>query len=82
MCQGHGRRERWKVWVSKEPAAYTDFPGLTSVIRVHQVVPENLTDRERDSAQHGVSSLSNLAPNRALVLMWGHWEIENRLFYI
>lgn len=82
MCQGHGRRERREVWVSEELGTYTDFPGLTSVIKVHQVVRENLTDRERDSVQYGVSSLSNLAPERALALLRGHWEIENRLFYV
>lgn len=82
MCQGHGRRERREVWVSEELATYTDFPGLTSVIRVHQVVRNNLTGRERDSVQYGVSSLSNLAPDRALALLRGHWEIENRLFYV
>ena len=82
MCQGHGRRERREVWVSEELATYTDFPGLTSVIRVHQVARENLTGRERNSVQYGVSSLSNLAPDRALALLRGHWEIENRLFYV
>ena len=82
MCQGHGRRERREVWVSEELATYTDFPGLTSVIKVHQVVRNNLTGRERDSVQYGVSSLSNLAPHRALALLRGHWGIENRLFYI
>ena len=80
MCQGHGRRERREVWVSEELATYTDLPGLTSVIRVHQVARENLTSRERDSVQYGVSSLSNLAPDRALALLRGHWEIENRCF--
>ena len=82
VCQGHGRRERREVWVSEELATYTDFPGLTGVIRVHQVARENLTGRERDSVQYGVSSRSNLAPERALALFRGHWEIENRLFYI
>ena len=41
-----------------------------------------LTGRERDSVQYGVSSLSDLAPDRALALLRGHWEIENRLFYV
>ena len=82
MCQGHGRRERREVWVSEELATYADFPGLASVIKVHQVVRDNRTGRERDSVQYGVSSLSNLAPDRALALLRGHWEIENRLFYV
>lgn len=82
MCQGHGRRERREVWVSEELATYTDFPGLTSVIKVHQVARENRTGRESNSAQYGVSSLSDLAPDRALARLRGHWEIENRLFYV
>lgn len=80
VCQGHGRREGREVWVSEELATYTGFPGLASVIRVHQVVRNNLTSRERNSVQYGVSSLSDLAPDRALALLRGHWEIENRLF--
>lgn len=82
VCQGHGRRERREVGVSDELATYTDFPGLTSVTKVHQVARENLIGRERDSVQYGVSSLSDLAPDRALALLRGHWEIENRLFHV
>ena len=82
LCYGHGRRERREVWVSEELATYADFPGLSSVIRVHQVVRDHPTGRERDSVQYGVSSLSDLAPDRALALLRGHWEIENRLFYV
>lgn len=82
VCQGHGRRERREVWVSEELATYADFPGLTSVIMARQVVRDNRTGRERDHVQYGVSSLSDLAPDRALALLRGHWEIENRLFYV
>ena len=82
MCYGHGRRERREVWVSEELATYANFPGLTSVIRVHQLVRDNRSGRERRSVQYGVSSLSDLAPDRALALLRGHWEIENRLFYV
>ena len=82
VCQGQGRRERREVWVSAELATYTDCPGLTSVIKVHQAVRNNLTGRERDSVQYGVSRLSDLAPHRALALLRGHWEIANRLFHV
>ena len=82
LCYGHGRWERREVWVWEELAAYADFPGLTSVVKVHQVVRDNRTGRERDSVQYGVSSLSDLAPDRALALLRDHWEIENRLFYV
>ena len=77
-----GTTERRAVWVSEELATYADFPGLTSVIRVHQVVRDDRSGRERDSVQYGMSSLSDLAPDRALALLRGHWEIENRLFYV
>ena len=82
VCQGHGRRERRQVWVSEELAGYADFPGLSSVIMTRQVVRDNLTGREMDSVQYGVSSLSPMVPERALALLRGHWEIENRLFYV
>ena len=82
MCQGHGRRERREVWVSEELAGYADFPGLTSVIMARQAVRDNRTGRERDRVQYGVSSLTQLSPERALRLLRGHWEIENRLFYV
>lgn len=68
--------------MSEELADYADFPGLTSVIIARQVVLDNQTDRERDSVQYGVSSLSDLTPDRPLALLRGHWEIENRLFYV
>ena len=68
--------------MSEELADHADFPGLTSVVKVHQVVRDNRTGRERDSVQYGVSSLWDLAPDRALALLRGHWEIENRLFYV
>ena len=71
MRQGHGRRKRRKVWVSEELTTYADFPGLTSMIRVHQVARDNRTGRERDSVQHGVSSLTNLALDSALALLRG-----------
>ena len=66
--------------MSEELATYADFPGLRSVIMARQVERDNRTGRERGSVQYGVSSLSDLAPDRALALLRGHWEIENRLF--
>ncbi len=68
--------------MSEELADHGDFPGLTSVIMARQVVRDNWTGRERGSVQYGVSSLSDLAPDRSLALLRGHWEIENRLFYV
>ena len=82
VSQRHGRRERRQVWVSEELADHADFPGLSSVIMARQVVRDNRTGLERDSVQYGVSSLADLAADRALTLLRGHWEIENRLFYV
>ena len=68
--------------MSEELADHADFPGLTSVIMARQAVRDNRTGRERDSVQYGMSSLSDLAPDLAPALLRGHWEIENRLFYV
>ena len=68
--------------MSDELAGYTGFPCLASVIMTRQMVRDNASGRESASVQYGVSSLSALAPERALALLRGHWEIENRLFYV
>ena len=52
------------------------------MIMARQTVRDNLTGRQRDNVQYGVSSLPDLAPDRALAPLRGHWEIENRLFYV
>ena len=66
----------------EEPAGYVYFLGPASVFMARQAVRDNRTGRERDSVQYGVSSLSSLTPERALALLRGHREIENRLFQV
>ena len=63
--------------MSEELATYADLPGLTSVIRVHQVARENRTGRERDSAQYEMSSRSDLTPERALALLRGNCPLRS-----
>ena len=47
-----------------------------------QVVRDNRTGRERDSVQYGMSSLSDLAPDRALALLRGHGRLKTGWFYV
>ena len=77
--KGHGRLESRKVWVSEQLAGYSDFPGLSSAIKIAKRVKDG---RVAESVQYAVSSLSNLSPLRALSLARGHWGIENSLFHV
>ena len=78
----HGRLERRKVWVSAQLADYSDFPGLSSVIKIGKRVEHLKHRRVTESVQYAVSSLGDLAPLRALSLVRGHWGIENSLFHV
>ena len=77
--KGHGRLESRKVWVSEQLAGYSDFPGLSSAIKIAKRVKDG---RVAESVQYAVSNLSNLSPLRALSLVRGHWGIENSLFHV
>lgn len=80
--KGHGRLENRKVWISEELAGYSDFPGLTSAIKIAKRVKRLRDGSVAESVQYAVSSLSNLSPSRALSLVRGHWGIENSLFHV
>ena len=80
--KGHGRLENTKVWVSEQLAGYSDFPGLSSAIKIAKRVKRVKDGSVAESVQYAVSSLSNLSPLRALSLARGHWGIENSLFHV
>ena len=80
--KGHGRLENRKVWVSEQLAGYSDFPGLSSAIKIAKRVKRLKDGSVAESVQYAVSSLSNLSPSRALSLVRGHWSIENSMFHV
>ncbi len=80
--KGHGRLERRRVWVSEQLVGYSDFPGLSSVIKIGKRVEHLKDGRVTESVQYAVSSLPDLSPLRALSLVRGHWSIENSLFHV
>lgn len=80
--KGHGRLENRKVWVSEQLAGYSDFPGLSSAIKIVKRVKRLKDGSVVESVQYAVSSLSNISPLRALSLVRGHWGIENSLFHV
>ena len=80
--KGHGRLENRKVWVSEQLAGYSDFPGLSSAIKIAKRVKRLKDGSVAESVQYAVSSLSNLSPIRALSSVRGHWGIENSLFHV
>ena len=80
--KGLGRLENTKVWVSEQLAGYSDFPGLSSAIKIAKRVKRVKDGSVAESVQYAVSSLSNLSPLRALSLARGHWGIENSLFHV
>ena len=82
ISKGHGRLENRKVWVSEQLAGYSDFPGLSSAIKIAKRVKRLKDDSVVESVQYAVSSLSDLSPSRALSLVRGHWGIENSLFHV
>lgn len=80
--KGHGRLENRKVWVSEQLAGYSDFPGLSSAIKIEKQVKHLKDGSVVESVQYAVSSLSALSSSRALALVRGHWGIENSLFHV
>ena len=80
--KGHGRLENRKVWVSEQLAGYSDFPGLSSAIKIAKRVKRLKDGSVVESVQYAVSSLSDISPLRALSLVRGHWGIENSLFHV
>ena len=80
--KGHGRLENRKVWVSEQLAGYSDFPGLSSAIKIAKRVKHLKDGSVVESVQYAVSSLSDLSPSKALSLVRGHWSIENTLFHV
>ena len=78
----HGRLERRKVWVSTQLAGYSDFPGLSSVIKIGKRVERLKHGSVTESVQYAVSSLRDLTALRALSVVRGHLSIENSLFHV
>jgi len=85
--KGHGRIEERRIWVSDELNGYIEFPYARQVFKVERVRKEirgGVIKKEETEVVYGVSSLSKdkAGAERLLELNRGHWEIENRLFWV
>jgi len=82
--KGHGRLERREIRVSSELVGYSDFPGLSQVAELKKRVVFLKTGEVEENTEYILSSLSvkGTGPDRLLVLMRGHWGIENREFHV
>jgi len=66
---------------------YVEFPYAEQVFKVERVREEirgGVVKKEETEVVYGVTSLSKerARPERLLELNRGHWEIENRLFWV
>lgn len=70
--------------VSSELEGYSVFPGLKQVAEVNKRVVFLKTGEVRETTEYLLTSLSGqrARPARLLVLMRGHWGIENGLFHV
>jgi predicted transposase YbfD/YdcC len=80
--RGHGRQEQRRVTASTELNDYLDWPGVGQVLMIERTWWER---GERHAAgRYGITSLPPAVANaaRLLVLVRGHWQIENGLHYV
>jgi len=80
--RGHGRDEQRRVTASTELNDYLDWPGVGQVMMVER------RWQERGATKRAVRyAITSLPPDvadaaRLLVLVRGHWQIENGLHYV
>ena len=80
--KGHGRLEVRHLVASTELNDYLDWPGLAQVLMVERVWWER--GERKTAVRYGITSLPPAAADahRLLVLVRGHWQIENGLHYV
>ena len=81
---GHGRIEQRRLQTSDVLEGYSDWPGLAQVFQLERQVIIKKTGEVRGEVIAGVTSLD---PDRAdaarvLVLVRGHWSIENQSHWV
>jgi hypothetical protein len=79
---GHGRRERRRVVASSELNEYLGWPGVGQVFMVERWWQER--GEEKQAVRYGITSLPPDVADaaRMLVLVRGHWQIENGLHHV
>jgi predicted transposase YbfD/YdcC len=79
--KGHGRIEERILTVSSMLQDYSDWPYLAQVFKLESTVTDALGTHT--SVRYGVTSLPSTIADaaRLLILVRGHWRIENSLHY-
>ncbi len=79
---GHGRHEHRRVIASTELNDYLDWPGVAQVLMVERRWWER--GEHHTAVRYGITSLPPDVADaaRLLVLVRGHWQIENGLHYV
>jgi predicted transposase YbfD/YdcC len=80
--KGHGRREVRHLVASTELHDYLDWPRLGQVFMVERTWWEH--GESKQAVRYGITSLPPMVADaaRLLVLVRGHWQIENGLHYV
>lgn len=80
--RGHGRIEVRRVTASTELNDYLDWPGVAQVMMIERVWWER--GARHAAVRYGITSLPPAAADayRLLVVVRGHWQIENGLHYV
>lgn len=81
--KGHGRIELRTLTASSALKGYLDWPGVAQVFRLERHSTRVKDGKERHDVVYGLTSLTARAarPDRLLVLVREHWQIENGLHY-
>lgn len=83
-----GRHEIRDLWVSSDLSAYlateSRWPGIAQVGCLRRRVSVAATGVTREETVYLITTLSatHASPERLLLLVRGHWHIENRLHYV
>ncbi|WP_242516342.1 ISAs1 family transposase [Sorangium cellulosum] len=83
--EGHGRRERRRVWTTTDLSRITEaskWPGLRSITMVErerQVGPDDEVTSER---HYFISSSARAGAKTMGSLIRAHWSIENRCHWV
>jgi predicted transposase YbfD/YdcC len=80
--KGHGRRERRHLVASTALNDYLDWPGLAQVLMIERTWWEH--GERKHAIRYAITSLPPAVADaeRLLVLVRGHWQIENGLHYV
>ena len=82
--KAHGRLEIRRIWTSTEINEYVEFPCCSQVACLEWYSEDLKAGKTRHETAYLITSLSptKATPQRLLALNRGHWDIENRSYYV